>query len=56
MVGTCLAIHDKHVPGYLAEFEYRVNHGYDLAAMLPAWASASGWPGNPRFWRNVCPR
>jgi transposase-like protein len=29
------AIRDKHVPRYLAEFEYRFNRRYDLAAMMP---------------------
>ena len=31
----------KHVPRYLAEFEYRFNRRYDLAAMLPrlTWAA-----------------
>ena len=26
---------NKHVPRYLAEFEYRFNRRYDLAAMMP---------------------
>lgn len=41
IVGTYRAIHEKHVPRYLAEFEYRFNRRYDLAAMLPrlAWAA-----------------
>ena len=34
MVGTYRSINSKHVPRYLAEFEYRFNHRYDLAAML----------------------
>jgi len=31
----------RHVPRYLAEFEYRFNRRYDLAAMIPrlTWAS-----------------
>ncbi len=29
------AIRDKHVPRYFAEFEYRFNRRYDLAAMMP---------------------
>ena len=31
----------KHVPRYLAEFEYRFNRRYDLAAMMPrlTWAA-----------------
>jgi ribosomal protein L37AE/L43A len=41
IVGTYRAIEPKHVPRYLAEFEYRFNRRYDLAAMLPRliWAS-----------------
>ena len=29
------AIRDKHVPRYFAEFEYRFNRRYDLAAIMP---------------------
>ena len=41
ITGTYRAIHEKHVPRYLAEFEYRFNRRYDLAAMLPrlTWAA-----------------
>src|SRR3954447_9218323 len=41
IVGTYRSIHEKHVPHYLAEFEYRFNRRYDLAAMLPrlTWAA-----------------
>lgn len=41
ITGTYRAIQQKHVPRYLAEFEYRFNRRYDLAAMIPrlAWAS-----------------
>jgi transposase-like protein len=41
ITGTYRAIHQKHVPRYLAEFEYRFNRRYDLAAMLPrlTWAA-----------------
>ena len=35
ITGTYRAIHHKHVPRYLAEFEYRFNRRYDLAAMMP---------------------
>ena len=35
IVGTYRAIHEKHVPRYLAEYEYGFNRRYDLAAMLP---------------------
>jgi transposase-like protein len=41
ITGTYRAINSKHVPRYLAEFEYRFNRRYDLAALIPrlAWAS-----------------
>jgi transposase-like protein len=41
IVGTYRAIDQKHVPRYLAEFEYRFNRRYDLAAMMPrlVWAA-----------------
>ena len=41
IVGTYRAIEQKQVPRYLAEFEYRFNRRYDLAAMMPrlAWSS-----------------
>jgi ribosomal protein L37AE/L43A len=41
IVGTYRAVEQKHVPRYLAEFEYRFNRRYDLAAMMPrlAWSS-----------------
>lgn len=35
MVGTYRAIRDKHAPRYLAEFVYRFNRRFDLAAMIP---------------------
>jgi pyruvate/2-oxoacid:ferredoxin oxidoreductase beta subunit len=38
LVGTYRAVRDKHVPRYLAEFEYRFNRRYDLAAMIPRLA------------------
>ena len=38
ITGTYRAIHYKHVPRYLAEFEYRFNRRYDLAAMMPRLA------------------
>ena len=40
ITGTYRSIHTKHVPRYLAEFEYRFNRRYDLAAMIPrlCWA------------------
>ena len=46
IVRTYHAIHEKHVPRYLAEFEYRFNRRYDLAAMLPrlTWAAVRTSP------------
>ena len=46
IVGTYRAIDQKHVPRYLAEFEYRFNRRYDLAAMMPRllWASVRTTP------------
>ena len=46
IVGTYRAIDQKHVPRYLAEFEYRFNRRYDLGAMMPrlAWASVRTTP------------
>ena len=40
IVGTYRSISSKHVPRYLAEFEYRFNRRYELAAMIPrlTWA------------------
>lgn len=40
ITGTYRAINSKHVQRYLAEFEYRFNRRYDLAAMIPrlTWA------------------
>ena len=41
ITGTYRSISAKHVPRYLAEFEYRFNRRYDLGAMIPrlTWAS-----------------
>ena len=41
IAGTYRSIRQKHVPRYLAEFEYRCNRRYDPAAMLPrlTWAA-----------------
>lgn len=46
IVGTYRAISSKHVPRYLAEFEYRFNRRYDLAAMMPrlCWAGVRTTP------------
>ena len=44
--GNYRAISEKHVPRYLAEFEYRYNRRYDLAAMMLrlAWAAVRTTP------------
>ncbi len=34
LVRTCRAVREKHVPLYLAEFEYRFNRRYDLETMM----------------------
>jgi transposase-like protein len=41
VTGTYRAVQNKHLPRYLAEFEYRFNRRYDLAAMMPrlGWAA-----------------
>jgi ribosomal protein L37AE/L43A/transposase-like protein len=46
IVGTYRAIDQKHVPRYLAEFEYRFNRRYDRAAMMPRllWAGVRTTP------------
>ena len=46
ITGTYRAINSKHVPRYLAEFEYRFNRRYDLAAMIPrlTWAAVRTIP------------
>ena len=35
LLGTYRSVSSKHVPRYLAEFQYRFNRRYNLAAMLP---------------------
>jgi ISXO2-like transposase domain len=44
IVGTYRAVDEKHVPRYLAEFEYRFNRRYDLAKMIPASRSSPQQP------------
>ena len=38
LVGTYRAVREKHVPRYLAEFEYQFNRRYDLETMIPRLA------------------
>ena len=47
ITGTYRAINSKHVPRYLAEFEYRFNRRYDLAAMIPRLAGPPPDPPMP---------
>jgi hypothetical protein len=51
ITGTYRAINSKHVPRYLAEFEYRFNRRYDLVAMIPrlTWAAVRTTPMPYRF-------
>jgi transposase-like protein len=44
--GTFRKVSEKHAPRSLAEFEYRFNRRYDLAAMMPrlGWAAARTTP------------
>ena len=41
MAGTYRAVRAKHVPRYLAEFEYRFNRRYRLETMIARLAYAS---------------
>lgn len=41
LLGTYRAVRKKHMVRYLAEFEWRFNHRFDLAAMIPALARAA---------------
>ena len=41
IAGTYRAIRKKHMVRYLAEFEWRFNHRFDLAAMIPALGRAA---------------
>jgi transposase-like protein len=55
IAGTYRAIDQKHVPRYLAEFEYRFNRRYDLAAMMPRLVllqRLASVTGDPRVERN----
>jgi hypothetical protein len=38
LVGTYRAVHPKHAPRYLVEFEYRFNRRYRLETMIPRLA------------------
>jgi len=46
ITGTYRKVSDKHVPRLLAEFEYRFNRRYDLAAMIPrlGWVAVRTTP------------
>jgi len=36
--GTCHSFRKKHIPRYLAEFQYRFNRRFDLPSMIPRLA------------------
>lgn len=38
LAGTYHAVSHKHIPRYMAEFQYKFNRRYDLAAMIPRLA------------------
>ena len=41
IAGTYRAIRMKHLVRYFAEFEWRFNHRFDLAAMIPTLGYAA---------------
>lgn len=41
ITGTYRALRKKHMVRYLAEFEWRFNHRFDLAAMIPILGRAA---------------
>jgi hypothetical protein len=45
VAATYHAIREKHVPRYLAQFQYRFNRRYRLGDMIPLW---HGWRCAPR--------
>jgi len=46
ITGTHRSVSAKHMPRYLAEFEYRFNGRYDLAAMIPRLTSTTSATGS----------
>jgi hypothetical protein len=51
ITGTYRALRKKHMVRYLAEFEWRFNHRFDLAGMIPALArSAINTKPAPYWW------
>jgi hypothetical protein len=50
VAATDHAIREKHVPRYLAQFQYRFNRRYRLGDMRPLW---HGWRCAPRQCRTV---
>jgi hypothetical protein len=51
--GNLPCIREKHVPRYLAQFQYRFNRRYRLGDMRPLW---HGWRCAPRQGRTVSSR
>ena len=50
IVGTYRAVRTKHVARYLAEFEWRFNHRFDLAEMIPELARAAVRANPAPYW------
>lgn len=50
LVGTYRAIRKKHIVRYLAEFEWRFNNRFDLAAMIPALGRAAAATKPAPYW------
>ena len=50
IVGTYRAVRKKHVARYLAEFEWRFTHRFDLAGMIPDLARAAVRANPAPYW------
>lgn len=50
LVGTYRAVCKKHIARYLAEFEWRFNNRFDLAAMIPALGRAAAAAKPAPYW------
>ena len=50
ITGTYRALRKKHMVRYLAEFEWRFNHRFDLAAMIPALGRAAVTTKPAPYW------
>ena len=50
LLGTYRAFRKKHMVRYLAEFEWRFNNRFDLAAMIPALGRAAASTKPAPYW------